>query len=502
MVYTPGTTIPANGVVSGAAAGTRQAAPDMEAAIERLNDMAAANLALTSDITSVARIVATSTSPSWAKAAATYVGDGTADQVEINQAIADLPATGGLVLLAPGDFQISAPITVDGKHGVTFAGSGTGYRSNSSQASIGTRLSVVSGFTGAAVLQFLGTSALAPLAACQIRDLTVDGNAIGTGVDGILFRAHSSNISHVQVHRCTGNGIRVKGYGVTADGASVDWATYDTLIEACLSSYNTGAGVYFDNLGQDCHAVGNILHDNGHGFRIGAGSEQLTNNHTYSNGQGGGYNVWFDSNGSRTKIVNLKCEQSQQHGIYIDNSAGTGTSDIQIVGCNFKNNGVATANTWDHIYIGGTSSGQHGRVTIVGCNFSWTSGNLPRYGINAATSQTANLVVTGCNLGANTHYGTKAVNISPSATVFHAGNQVPASTAARLENFGVASVADGGTITHDLAKTPGYYSISATGAGHIANITAVSSTTLTVALKNNDGTAVTTAENVTWRAEV
>jgi len=44
---------------------------------------------------------------------ADYVCDGTADEVEINQAISDLPATGGSVILMDGTFNIDATITLD-----------------------------------------------------------------------------------------------------------------------------------------------------------------------------------------------------------------------------------------------------------------------------------------------------------------------------------------------------------------------------------------------------
>jgi hypothetical protein len=73
---------------------------------------------------------------------------------------------------------------------------------------------------------------------------------------------------------------------------------------------------------------------------------------------------------------------------------------------------------------------------------------------------------------------------------------------------GVTSVADAGTISHGLgdsshAVTPTRYMVSTTNPAHIASVTAVSSTTLTVALKvASTGVAVTVAEPVAWSAEI
>lgn len=66
---------------------------------------------------------------------------------------------------------------------------------------------------------------------------------------------------------------------------------------------------------------------------------------------------------------------------------------------------------------------------------------------------------------------------------------------------GTVAVADGGTITHGLMTTPVWYWVMPTVAGEMASVTAVSSTTLTVALKKHDNTAGTT-QTVSWRAGV
>lgn len=56
---------------------------------------------------------------------ADYVCDGTDDQVEINQAITDLPAGGGRIILLEGEYDISSQITIS-KDNVTLQGQGFG----------------------------------------------------------------------------------------------------------------------------------------------------------------------------------------------------------------------------------------------------------------------------------------------------------------------------------------------------------------------------------------
>src|SRR3989304_5781844 len=56
---------------------------------------------------------------------ANYNTDGTADQTEINQAIADLPANGGRIILREGTYTLSGPIIIN-KSNVILEGQGDG----------------------------------------------------------------------------------------------------------------------------------------------------------------------------------------------------------------------------------------------------------------------------------------------------------------------------------------------------------------------------------------
>lgn len=65
--------------------------------------------------TSVVRIVASATAPTDVRAAAQYLCDGTADQVQIQAAISDAQNEGGgIVMLSIGTFNLTAPIEING----------------------------------------------------------------------------------------------------------------------------------------------------------------------------------------------------------------------------------------------------------------------------------------------------------------------------------------------------------------------------------------------------
>lgn len=70
------------------------------------------------------------------------------------------------------------------------------------------------------------------------------------------------------------------------------------------------------------------------------------------------------------------------------------------------------------------------------------------------------------------------------------------------DNAGAAaSTADGGTISHGLASTPDVVTVNPSVASEMASVTAIGSTTFTVALKQDDGTAGT-SQTVYWRASM
>lgn len=441
--------------------------------------------------------VAASDTPSAMLAGAAYLCDGTADEVEIQAALDSLPSTGGVVQLLPGRYTVAATIRVE-KHGTIFSGSGMAGIANASQAAFGTRITPASGFTGTEVIRIQTAASIDPVSHAGLRDFTIDGANIGTTLTGVLFRAHTSDITRIRVSRMTGHGIELLGYST--------WATYDTFLSRCIISECTLSGLYLAAFAQDVHVVECVMYSNAEaGIRIGAGSAQITGCHTYSNG----YGIWFDNNGSRTKIVNHKCEQSVMHGIFFDNTTA-GTSDVIISSSNFKNNGQSANNTYDHIYFANLSTAAHSKVTVIGCNFSVASpanGFLPRYCVNAASSASQYLNLVGNNFPASTQVGTAITNVATTATgVNVSGNNFATGSTGRTEQKGSASVtldASGiGTITLSLTRAPGWYSVGTTVAGQNVAVTGATASALTVVVKDAAGAAVTGTVTLLYRAEL
>jgi hypothetical protein len=69
------------------------------------------------------------------------------------------------------------------------------------------------------------------------------------------------------------------------------------------------------------------------------------------------------------------------------------------------------------------------------------------------------------------------------------------------ENGGIATVANGGTISHGLARTPTRVNLTPSVSGRRVQYTAISATTITVALQDSAGANVSVAEPVAWMAE-
>jgi len=68
------------------------------------------------------------------------------------------------------------------------------------------------------------------------------------------------------------------------------------------------------------------------------------------------------------------------------------------------------------------------------------------------------------------------------------------------ENKGAtASVTDGGTIAHGLAGTPTVAVVSPSVASEMVSVTGLDGTNITVAIKQDDGTAGT-SQTIYWRA--
>jgi len=337
-------------------------------------------------------VVTASDASQFGRYSAVYQCDGTDDQVQINQAIASLPATGGQVVLSDGTFNIASSILIENDN-VTLVGAGAGQRSGATQIGIGTRLLAVSGIT-TAIVKVQRVADDRPVYGVLLRDFTVDGALLGSAVDGILFRANRAHIDHVHVHKATGSGVRVHG--------NVSWDTYDTTLSYVHVGDCSDSGIFLDDNGTDVHVANCLLYNNNYGIRLQGSSAQVTACHLYDSTTN---NVFFDGGGSRTKIVGCKIEGAGQHGINIDSTNG-GYSDIQIIGNGLSSNGDSANNTYDHIIIQGPSGNGVARTQIVGNSLGTKSGvaNKVRYGINMSSTASQATVIIGNSFGPSPFY--------------------------------------------------------------------------------------------------
>lgn len=267
------------------------------------------------------RVVAASNAHADSKAAADYVCDGVADQVEINAAIADLPANiGGRVLLTEGTFFDSAEVVIE-KTGVMLQGVGMSQPDTFSKRG-GTRIKAVSGFSSAQILRVSAGSNTANQTHVYLRDFGVDGDLVGT-VHGIYWRAQWSRIENVSAWDCGGDGFRIEGF----TGSQTLDCTYYSL----NARNNTGYGMNFVNFGGDGQVLASTISSNGTGgVYCGGSSVQWVNCHFYSNT---GYNFYVPSGAARVKIIGSKFEHATLDGIFIEGSQAI------VEGCSLQGNG-------------------------------------------------------------------------------------------------------------------------------------------------------------------
>ncbi len=338
------------------------------------------------------------------------VGDGTADDTAAIQAALDAVPTGGRAVYIPaGRYRITSTLLIK-IDGTTLYGDGAANRFGATQTSIGTRIEASTGVTGSMILvQRVANDR--PVQGVSLRDFTLEGMLIGTGVAGITFRVNQGHIDRVHVWRCTGDGIKYMGY------ASPAWDTYDTITTSTLVGYCLGTGAKLDIDSADTHFTNCVFLSNQDNFSSSGGaSTQVTACHFYSPNA---RNIYFNGSGTRSKFMNCKIEGSGEHSVLLDSTLG-GYSDIQFTGCGFANIAdTSLTNTWDFINIQGPSGTGTSRTTIVGCNFSLKGGSTikARYAINLSTSTAQTTTILANSFGPASHWGTSVLNNATNSTL-------------------------------------------------------------------------------------
>jgi len=265
-----------------------------------------------------ARFVVGTSTAGWTSKDCDYLCDGIADQVEIIQALNDLPATGGEVVILDGTYNIMASINIP-KNNVSIRGSGNAttlkrmYNSTSDN----------SGHTAR------GLITLNEKSGCKIQGLQIDGNKATYTASynyGIYLRSSSNNM-------ITGNTCNNNSYGIYL-----------------ISSDNN-------------NITGNTCYNNNYGIHLSSSSNNnITGNTCYNNING----IYLSSSSNNT-ITGNTCNNNNSYGIYLissDNNNITGNTcynnNYGIHLYSYNNNNTVTVNTCnnnrDGIYLSSSNN--------------------------------------------------------------------------------------------------------------------------------------------------
>ena len=399
-------------------------------------------------------LVAASDAPTMVKNRADYVCDGTADDVQINAAIAASPAAGGIVQLSGGTFAIAA--TINMTTGITLEGVGK-----------------------ATVLQLAASADVdvinIPDATFDmtIRDLYIDGNrdnnTLGTAISfasRAAFADLRTLIDHVTIANMDENGIE------TLSAQCQNLHIRSSFVTSCDNYCLYSLGV--DLQATDCLFGLNVSGD----LALVTGDFSALVNCLFFVSAAAGL-VLYGAEGAT--VVGCSFDRNGGSGIYI----GSTPNGIKIIGCHLHTNSQNTDNTYSHITVGDNNVLD---INIIGCTFhAKASGytNDAQYCVNFAG---------GTGIRAN-GFATNVAESGSSQTGY------TNSIGQWIDGFadGATSVADGGTIAHGMTIAPTVVQASPSVAGEMVSVTTIDATNITVALKTHAGAAGTT-QTVYWRA--
>jgi parallel beta-helix repeat protein len=342
---------------------------------------------------------------------ADYVCTGTDDQGKVMEAIGDLPANGGSIILLEGTYTVDAnddPIAITSTDNVTLQGQGKG-----------TKLCLGTGISSN-IIKVTSSSGTA------IKDLFTDGTttAASGGIDiyqcGILFdTVTDSNISDVF-------SISNKMYGIHIYDSSerVD-------VSGCVCKDNTRSGIFLST-SDDIIIGANICFSNDTtGIQLhGTTNSTIVSNNCTENLSSG---IYLDTASHYNAVTGNTCTSNAINGIYLyyyvyDNSvtgntchsntldgvfASTNVLGSAITGNTCKSNGqcgvhMSTACTNNTIAGNACTDNSVANISLDSCSRNTITGNMclasPLDGI-ALTSSSQNNTISGNTCASNDHYG-------------------------------------------------------------------------------------------------
>lgn len=317
--------------------------------------------------TKTCRFVIGTSAAGWTSDDCDYLCDGTTDQIEINQAISALPASGGEVLILDGTYNITAKINVN-KNNVSIKGNGSAtvlkrmYNSGSAE----------------------GVITLTGVEGCRVENLQIDGNRSNySNSNNRNIRLSSSDNCVVTgtIHRTSNN------YGIELNSSSNNLITNNT----CENSYYYG--IYLDNRSSDNVVSGNTCSGNDTGICLtgNSGNNAVTNN-ICSNCDSCGLILGTAANKGNT-VANNICNENGLYGIDISSSYDSMVTGNTVKNNSFhgivltaaKNNIIANNVCYDNNRTAIALSSNCERNTVIGNTCIRGAGSMNDYATNQDT---------------------------------------------------------------------------------------------------------------------
>jgi len=320
----------------------------------------------------------------------------------LQEAVDDLPATGGEVFVPPGTSLASVSIVVN-KPDVHITGAGG---ASIIRLADGSNVDVFT-FTAAALRFELDHVAI---------DGNLAGNVAGSGVVG--DNALNAHIHHAYVYHCAEHGVKITRSGTDPE---------EDRVANCHVHGCAGNGIYFETYVVDSSVVENVCNNNNNGIYLQAGNRNLVEGNTCR---------WNLTHGiviedEETVVSDNICTFNQGHGIYVNTAGSTMVSDNTVNGnvqdgiriyrssrCHVSDNHVYDqGNGWSEIHIEGDGAGDASYNTISGnecyryVTFNTDYGIRIVGGANAVGNRLFNNVATDHDVadlddgGLNTVYG-------------------------------------------------------------------------------------------------
>lgn len=315
-------------------------------------------------------------------------GDGaTDDTTAIQSALTACPA-GGEVLLPPGVYRTSAPVTIPPY--VTLRGSHGGGEAQSTSSPRPSAIKPLSSFSGGAVVQMLdqqlgGYSTLASEIA--VYNLTIDGSALtaGSGIAGIRMTGQIQHITlrDVQVRQVPGNAFDTAFNLSAPPGPQAPFCLHWERLSAlwaggtAFALNNSTDSTFIDCYALGCSSWGWYIAGCNGGTWVACRAEWCGLD---------GFNL--ATNSAVETFIGCSTDRNNNNGFSIPSSTSTGT--ITLVGCRMTRDGrSSTSAGYAGLNVNGTTRKiiADGLVITTGRDDDGSTGNLsPQYGVSATNS--------------------------------------------------------------------------------------------------------------------